>query len=119
MSQLREQVIKFLKFLKSFCDRERTKPSVIKITALIFQVKNSTIKLSGLSSFREDAKKLQVRSRTRSSSRSILNLNKTVKCSSRGRTTNLLPCVRKVKAFNRFLLYLFYKLCQHNINTNR
>ena len=51
MSQLREQVIKFLKFLKSFCDRERTKPSVKKITALIFQVKNSTIKLSGLSSF--------------------------------------------------------------------
>ena len=35
--------------VKSFCNRERAKP--IKITALIFQVKNSTVKLSGLNIF--------------------------------------------------------------------
>ena len=37
--------------VKSFCNRERAKPSPIKITALIFQVKNSTVKLSGLNIF--------------------------------------------------------------------
>ena len=42
----------------SFCHRERAKTSPIKITALIFQVKNSTMKLSGLNIFREYAKKL-------------------------------------------------------------
>ena len=35
----------------SFCNRQRAKPSPIKITALIFQVKNSTGKLSGLNGF--------------------------------------------------------------------
>ena len=44
----------------SFCNRERAKPSSIKITALIFQVKNSTMKLSGLNIFREYAKKLKL-----------------------------------------------------------
>ena len=34
--------------LRVFCDRKRVKESPIKITALIFQVKNSTMKLSGL-----------------------------------------------------------------------
>ena len=42
----------------SFCDRERAKPSPIKITALIFLVKNSKMKLSRLNVFREYAKKL-------------------------------------------------------------
>ena len=42
----------------SFCDRERVKPSPMKITALIFQVKNSTMKLSRLNIFRQNAKKL-------------------------------------------------------------
>ena len=37
--------------VKSFCNRERAKPSPIKITALIFLVKNSTVKLSGLNIF--------------------------------------------------------------------
>ena len=41
----------------SFCDRGRAKPSAIKITALIFPVKNSTMKLSRLNIFREYAKK--------------------------------------------------------------
>ena len=35
----------------SFCNRQRAKPSSIKITALIFQVKNSTVKLSRLNGF--------------------------------------------------------------------
>ena len=38
-------------FRKSFCNRERAKPSPIKITLLIFRVKNSTMKLSGLECF--------------------------------------------------------------------
>ena len=42
----------------SFCNRERAKPSPIKITALIFQVKNSTVKLSGLNIFQQHAKPL-------------------------------------------------------------
>ena len=36
----------------SFCDRERAKPSPIKITALIFPVRNSTMNLSRLTIFR-------------------------------------------------------------------
>ena len=44
--------------VKSFCNRERAKPSPIKITALIFKVQNSTMKLSGLCIFRQYAKKL-------------------------------------------------------------
>ena len=48
------------------CNRERAKPSPIKITAPIFREKNSTMKLSGLNIFRQYAKKLLVKSRTRS-----------------------------------------------------
>ena len=36
----------------SFCDRERAKPFPIKITALIFPVRNSTMNLSRLTIFR-------------------------------------------------------------------
>ena len=41
----------------SFCNRERAKHSPLKITAPIFQVENSTMKLSGLNIFRQFAKK--------------------------------------------------------------
>ena len=45
--------------VKSFCDRERSELSPIKNNrAQFFQVKNSTMKLSGLNIFREYAKKL-------------------------------------------------------------
>ena len=50
----------------SLCDWERATPSAIKISALIFVVKNSTMKLSRLNIFREYAKKLKVKSRSRS-----------------------------------------------------
>ena len=42
----------------SFSHRKRDKTSPIKVTALIFQVKNSAMKLSGLNIFRASAKKL-------------------------------------------------------------
>ena len=35
-----------------FCDRERAKPSRMKVTAPIFRVKNSRMKLSGWNIFR-------------------------------------------------------------------
>ena len=38
-------------FRKSFCNLERAKPSPIKVTVLIFRVKNSTMKLSGVECF--------------------------------------------------------------------
>ena len=38
-------------FRKSFCHRERAKPSPIKVTPLIFRVKNGTMKLSGVACF--------------------------------------------------------------------
>ena len=41
-----------LEVSSSFCDRERAKPSPIKITALIFPVRNSTMNLSRLTIFR-------------------------------------------------------------------
>ena len=41
----------------SFCNRERAKPSPIKTTALIFEVENIKMKLSGLNIFRQYAKK--------------------------------------------------------------
>ena len=44
--------------LGKVCDRERAKPSLKMITLLIFQMKNSAMKLSGLKSCREYAKKL-------------------------------------------------------------
>ena len=47
-----------LEVSSSFCDRERAKPSLIKITALIFPMKNNTMKLFRLNIFREYAKKL-------------------------------------------------------------
>ena len=42
----------------SFCYQERAKPSPVRITALIFQVKNTAMKLSGLNIFREYTKTL-------------------------------------------------------------
>ena len=53
-----ERSYQIIEVSSSFCDRERAKPSPVKITALIFPVKNSTMKLSRLNIFREYAKKL-------------------------------------------------------------
>ena len=53
-----ETSYQIMEISSSFCDRERAKPSPIKITALIFPVKNSTMKLSRLNIFREYEKKL-------------------------------------------------------------
>ena len=44
----RENMTAVVILLRVFCHRKRVKASPIKITALIFQVKNSTMKLSGL-----------------------------------------------------------------------
>ena len=44
----RENMTAVVSLLRVFCDRKRVKESPIKITAQIFQVKNSTMKLSGL-----------------------------------------------------------------------
>ena len=45
--------------VKSFCDRGRAKPP-IKITALIFQVKNSTMKFPGWIFFENKRKNLKL-----------------------------------------------------------
>ena len=50
----------------SFCDRERVQPPSLMVTVLTFLVKNGKMKLSGESIFWEYAKKLEVKSRTRS-----------------------------------------------------
>ena len=52
----------------SFCDRETMQPPSLKITELTFPVKYGKMKLSGKSIFWEDAKKVQVKSPTRSRS---------------------------------------------------
>ena len=53
----------FLKF-NHFATGKVLNLSPIKITALIFQLRNSTMKLSGLNIFREYTKKLWVKART-------------------------------------------------------
>ena len=50
----------------SFCDQERVQPPSLKVTVLNVLVKNGNMKLSGESIFSEYAKKLKVKSRTRS-----------------------------------------------------
>ena len=50
----------------SFCDQERVQPPSLKVTVLNVLVKNGSMKLSGESIFSEYAKKLKVKSRTRS-----------------------------------------------------
>ena len=45
----------------SFSDRERASPSSTEIIVLTFVVKKSTMKLSGVSIFREDARKLKMK----------------------------------------------------------
>ena len=51
-----ENVIVVVILLGQVCDRERAKPSLKMITLLIFQMKNSAMKLSGLKTCREYAK---------------------------------------------------------------
>ena len=47
-----ETSYQIIEVCSSFCDRERAKPFPIKITALIFPVRNSTMNLSRLTIFR-------------------------------------------------------------------
>ena len=51
--------------LRVFCDRKRVKGSPTEITAQIFQVKNSTKKLSGLNTLSIRIREKTVKSRTR------------------------------------------------------
>ena len=63
--EVAETSYKMLKVL-SFCDQERVQPPSLNVTVLTFLVKNGKMNLSGVSIFSEYAKKLEVKSRTRS-----------------------------------------------------
>ena len=49
----------------SFSDRERALPPSTEISELTFVVKKSTMRLSGVSIFRQEARKLKIKCRPR------------------------------------------------------
>ena len=92
--------MKFWKF-----DRERAKPSPKKITSRIFQVKNSTMKLSEFNIFREYVKKLKVKSSTRPRPQTLSTLlssrikGRKARRSSCPFCKRSLPCLRHFEKF--------------------